>query len=79
MYNATYFEAVFTDIQDAKIWYNEQKEGLEIEFALAIEIAIQKILAMPTSYTLRHKMFVLLIQKHFHIIFIFILIKIIKM
>ncbi|WP_395061273.1 hypothetical protein [Flavobacterium sp.] len=55
MYNAYYLDAVFADIQEAKIWYKEQKEGLEIEFALAIEIAIQKILTMPSSYSPRYK------------------------
>ena len=51
MYNALYFDAVFIDIQEAKIWYKQQKEGLEIEFVFAIEIAIIKILKMPTSYS----------------------------
>ena len=55
MYSAHYFDAVFTDIQEAKIWYKEQKEGLEIEFAIAIEIVIKKILKMPTSYSPRHQ------------------------
>ena len=55
MYTAQYFDQVFTDIQEAKIWYKEQKVGLEVEFALAIETAIQKILKMPTSYSPRYK------------------------
>ena len=55
MYNSQYFDQVFTDIQEAKIWYKEQKEGLEIEFALSIERAIQKVLKMPTSYSTRYK------------------------
>lgn len=54
MYKTQYFDAVFTDIQLAKIWYKEQKEGLEMEFAFAIETAIQKVLRMPTSYPIRH-------------------------
>ena len=54
MYKTQYFDAVFTDIQQAKIWYKEQKEGLEMEFAFAIETAIQKVLRMPTSYPIRH-------------------------
>ncbi len=55
MYNSQYFDQVFTDIQEAKIWYKEQKEGLEVEFALAIETAIQKVLKMPTAYSPRYK------------------------
>lgn len=55
MYTAQYFDQVFIDIQEAKIWYKEQKEGLEVEFATAIEITIQKVLKMPTSYSTRYK------------------------
>jgi hypothetical protein len=55
MYNSKYFDQVFTDVQEAKIWYKEQKEGLEVEFSMAIETAIQKILKMPTSYSPRYK------------------------
>lgn len=36
MYNLQYFEQVFTDIQKAKIWYKEQKNGLEVDFAFAV-------------------------------------------
>lgn len=55
MYTSKYFDQVFTDVQEAKIWYKEQKEGLEVEFAFAIETAIYKVLKMPTSYSLRYK------------------------
>jgi mRNA-degrading endonuclease RelE of RelBE toxin-antitoxin system len=55
MYNSQYFDQVFIDVQEAKIWYKEQKEGLEVEFAVAIETAIQKVLKMPTSYSPRYK------------------------
>ena len=40
MYTSQYFDQVFIEIQDVKIWYKEQKEGLEVEFASAIEKAI---------------------------------------
>ena len=55
MYSSQYFDEVFTDIQDAKIWYKEQNEGLEIEFAFAIEKAIEKILKIPSAYSPRYK------------------------
>ena len=55
MYNSQYFDQVFTDVQEAKIWYKEQKEGLEVRFAGAIETAIQKVLETPTSYAPRYK------------------------
>lgn len=55
MYNSQYFDEVLIDIQVAKNWYKEQKEGLEIEFAFAIEKAVEKILQMPTSYSPRYK------------------------
>lgn len=55
MYNSQYLDEVFTDIQEAKIWYKEQKDGLEVEFAFAIEKAIEKVLKMPTAYSPRYK------------------------
>lgn len=55
MYKALYFEEVFTDVQKAKEWYKEQQADLEIRFAICIEEAIMKILAMPTAYNVRHK------------------------
>ena len=55
MYISLYFDEVFTDIQEAKIWYKEQKEGLEVELAFAIENAIKKVLKMPTAYSPRYK------------------------
>lgn len=55
MYKSQYFDQVFIDVQEAKVWYKEQKEGLEIEFAFAIEKAIEQILKMPSSYSLRYK------------------------
>ena len=55
MYNSKYFDQVFTDIQEAKILYKVQKEGLKVEYALAIETAIQRVLKMPTSYLPRYK------------------------
>ena len=55
MYQSQYFDEVFIDIQQAKSWYKEQKVGLEIEFALAIETAIQKVLLMPFAYSCCYK------------------------
>ena len=50
-----YFDEVEADVHKAKIWYKEQKEGLEIAFADAIERAIESILKAPQSYALRYK------------------------
>ncbi len=55
MYKSQYLDLVFIDIQEAKIWYKNQKDGLEIQFALAIETAVKKVLKMPTSYSPRYK------------------------
>jgi hypothetical protein len=55
MYNFKYFDQVFIDVQEAKIWYKEQKEGLEDEFAIAIEKAIEQVLKMPSAYSPRYK------------------------
>jgi mRNA-degrading endonuclease RelE of RelBE toxin-antitoxin system len=55
MCNSQYFDQVFSDIQEAKVWYKEQKEGLEVEFALAIKTTIQKVLKTPSIYSPRYK------------------------
>ncbi len=55
MYNILYFDEVFSDIQEAKVWYKEQKDGLEIAFALAIEKAIDQVLKSPLIYAPRYK------------------------
>ena len=54
-YSALYFDEVVNDIKEAKFWYKEKKEGLEIEFALAIEQAIRLIMDMPAAYPVRYK------------------------
>ena len=55
MYTALYLDQILIDIIEAKIWYKEQNNGLEIKFAVAIENAINKILVMPTMYAARYK------------------------
>ncbi|MFQ3576992.1 MAG: type II toxin-antitoxin system RelE/ParE family toxin [Cytophagales bacterium] len=50
-----YFDEVEADIHNAKTWYKEQKDGLEIEFATAIEKAINQILETPKAYSVRYK------------------------
>lgn len=55
MYHAKYFDEVAIDIHKAKLWYNEQQEGLEERFALAIEECIIKVLKMPTAFSIRYR------------------------
>lgn len=54
-YKLKYFDEVETDVNEAKTWYKEQKEGLEIEFANAIEKAIKYLLELPKAYAIRYK------------------------
>jgi hypothetical protein len=54
-YSVQFFDEVINDIQEAKIWYKEKREGLEIEFSWAIEDAIEQIIKMPASYAIRYK------------------------
>ena len=42
-YTLKYFDVVETYIHEAKIWYKEKKEGLEIEFAAAVAKALEHI------------------------------------
>jgi hypothetical protein len=55
MYTVKYFYETLIDIQNAKLWYKEQQEGLEERFALAIEEAILKIIKMPTAYSVCYR------------------------
>ena len=54
-YTILYFDEVLDDVQQAKVWYNNQKDGLEVEFAMCIEKAIEQIIKMPTAYSIRYK------------------------
>jgi plasmid stabilization system protein ParE len=54
-YALQYFDEVETDVHQAKTWYKEQKEGLELEFADAIERAIEYIVEAPKTYAIRYK------------------------
>ena len=54
-YNIQFFDEVIFDIQEAKLWYKEKREGLETEFSWAIEDTIEQIIKMPFSYSVRYK------------------------
>lgn len=54
-YQLQHFDEVEADVNNAKAWYKEQKEGLEIEFATAIEKTINRILETPKAYSVRYK------------------------
>jgi hypothetical protein len=53
-FSLQYFDEVEADVQEAKIWYKEQKAGLELEFSAEIEKAIEKIVKTPKSYSVRY-------------------------
>jgi hypothetical protein len=56
IHNIWYFDEVKKDIAQAKTWYKEQQEGLQIRFALEIKEAIINILKNPTIfYSIRYK------------------------
>lgn len=55
VYFLKYLDEVATDVHEAKTWYKDQKEGLEIEFANAIEKAIEYIVEAPKTYSVRYR------------------------
>lgn len=55
MYEAQYFDLALEDLKQAKTWYKEQKDGLEIDFANAIKQTIEKVLQMPTAFAVRYR------------------------
>jgi mRNA-degrading endonuclease RelE of RelBE toxin-antitoxin system len=64
-YRLQFFDEVIVDIQEAKNWYKEQKDGLEIKFSLAVEIALERITKFPTAYSIRYKNIRLIYTKTF--------------
>ena len=54
-YKIQFFDEVIFDIREAKLWYKEKREGLEIEFSRAIEDTIEQISKMPFLYSIRYK------------------------
>ena len=76
MYSFHYFDWVLIDIQEAKIWYKKQKEGLEVDFAFAIEKAIEQVIKMPLVTRPVIEIYGLIILKHFRITSTFMLMKI---
>jgi len=54
-YQLFYLDEVIQDVRQAKEWYKEQQEGLETEFALAIERALLQLIQKPAAYSVRYK------------------------
>lgn len=54
-YQLMYLDEVLTDVKEAKAWYKDKSEGLELRFAQAVEFVIEKIRKMPTAYPIRYK------------------------
>ncbi|MCL2327487.1 MAG: type II toxin-antitoxin system RelE/ParE family toxin [Bacteroidetes bacterium] len=55
MYKVLYLDKVENDISEAKHWYAEQQQGLEIRFTKAVKETLMRILKMPTAYNVRYK------------------------
>ncbi len=53
-YTVLYFDEINKDLLDAKLWYKTQKEGLELSFSFEIEKAINHIIKMPYSYSIKY-------------------------
>jgi plasmid stabilization system protein ParE len=54
-YILQYFDEVEADVCEAKDWYKQQQLGLEVEFAKAIEKAIEHIVNNPQIFSIRYK------------------------
>jgi plasmid stabilization system protein ParE len=55
MFTAFYLDAVRNDIINARQWYAEQQNGLDIHFILAIKETVANIIKMPSAYAVRYK------------------------
>lgn len=54
-YSLLFFDEVLNDVEQAKEWYKTQRQGLEEEFALAVELAIQQLLKEPFAHAVRYR------------------------
>lgn len=55
LYSLRYFDDAREDVRKAKVWYKEQKPGLEKRFSEAIKTAILKLHKYPLAYSVRYK------------------------
>ena len=54
-YKLLYFEEVDKDIEIAKLWYKNQKEGLEVKFSKSVERSLVNIIDGPKRFAIRYK------------------------
>jgi mRNA-degrading endonuclease RelE of RelBE toxin-antitoxin system len=55
MYSVHYFDEVEKDIAEAKKWYAEQQDGLDVRFVTAVKAAITNIVKIPLAYAIRYR------------------------
>lgn len=64
-YQLKYFDEVEDDVQTAKEWYKEQREGLEKEFVFSVEKTIALIVKNPKIFAERYKNIRIAVTKRF--------------
>ena len=72
-YSLFYFDDVRIDIKEAKAWYKQKRSGLEKSFTEAIKTALLKLKENPFVHEVKYKNIRIAHPKHFHTVFIFIL------
>jgi mRNA-degrading endonuclease RelE of RelBE toxin-antitoxin system len=55
MYKVLYLDEVENDITEAKKWYAEQQESLDLQFAAAVKESLSNIIKMPSAYAVRYR------------------------
>ena len=54
-YQLVYRTNAKLNIKAAKIWYKQQRNGLQRDFAISVKEAIARINAHPEAFTIRYK------------------------
>jgi plasmid stabilization system protein ParE len=55
MYEVFYLDEVEDDIAEAKRWYAEQQNELDLRFAVAVKDTISSIIKMPSAFAVRYR------------------------
>lgn len=55
IYSLYYYDAVKTDIIEAKDWYKKQQPGLEKRFAVEVKNCLKRVQNNPLNYEIKYK------------------------
>ena len=55
MYKISYLDEVENDINQAKQWYAEQQNDLDVQFVTSVKKTLSAIIKMPSAFAVRYR------------------------